>query len=81
MNRRFSSLFFILLIGIICQSCKIDKPKGAALPQKQYVYLTFDDGPLDGSQDIDSIILAEDKNQCVSDWFGSSWRPGNGDLL
>ena len=29
------------------------------MPQKQYVYLTFDDGPLDGSQNIDSIILAE----------------------
>ena len=59
MNRRFSSLLFILLIVVICQSCKIDKPKVAALPQKHYVYLTFDDGPLNGSQDIDSIILAE----------------------
>ena len=59
MNRRFSSLLFILLIVVICQSCKIDKPKGTALPQKQYVYLTFDDGPLNGSQNIDSIILAE----------------------
>jgi len=59
MNRRFSSLLFILLIVVICQSCKTDKPKEAALPQKQYVYLTFDDGPLNGSQNIDSIILAE----------------------
>lgn len=26
---------------------------------KKYIYLTFDDGPLNGSQNIDSVILAE----------------------
>ena len=59
MNRLILGLLFILLTVVICQSCKIDKPKEAALPQKQYVYLTFDDGPLNGSQDVDSLILAE----------------------
>ncbi len=59
MNHRISSFLFILLTVVICQSCKIDKPKVATPPHKKYVYLTFDDGPLDGSQNIDSIILAE----------------------
>ena len=59
MNTRFLSLSFIALFVFTFQSCKMDRQKEAALPHKQYVYLTFDDGPLDGSQNIDSIILAE----------------------
>lgn len=59
MKRSISGLLLILLIGIISLSCKKEKAKESALPQKRYVYLTFDDGPLEGSQNIDSIILAE----------------------
>ena len=59
MNRSISSFLVVLLIVVVGQSCKTEKPKELTHPMKQYVYLTFDDGPLDGSQNIDSIILAE----------------------
>src|ERR1700741_4915840 len=40
----------------------IQLPRGDSrhniLPLK-YIYLTFDDGPLNGSENIDSVILAE----------------------
>ena len=59
MNRCFFRVSLILLLVFVFYSCKTDRKKETALPQKQYVYLTFDDGPLDGSQNIDSIIMAE----------------------
>jgi peptidoglycan/xylan/chitin deacetylase (PgdA/CDA1 family) len=59
MNRGFLSFSFIVLLLSVLYSCKTNNKKESSLPQKQYVYLTFDDGPLDGSQNIDSIILAE----------------------
>ncbi|MEI6753481.1 MAG: polysaccharide deacetylase family protein, partial [Paludibacter sp.] len=59
MNPRFFSILFFVFFVFVFYSCKIDSKKESALPQKQYVYLTFDDGPLDGSQNIDSIILTE----------------------
>jgi Predicted xylanase/chitin deacetylase len=59
MNRRFFIFSVIVVFISVFQSCKTDSKKESALPQKQYVYLTFDDGPLEGSQNIDSIILAE----------------------
>lgn len=36
----------------------VDTSTGTASPIK-YIYLTFDDGPLQGSENIDSVILAE----------------------
>ncbi|ADQ80060.1 polysaccharide deacetylase [Paludibacter propionicigenes WB4] len=59
MNHRLLSFSFIVLLLSVLYSCKTDNKMGSSVPQKQYVYLTFDDGPLDGSQNIDSIILAE----------------------
>ena len=59
MNRRLLSFSFIVVLLSVLYSCKTDNKMGSSVPQKQYVYLTFDDGPLDGSQNIDSIILAE----------------------
>jgi peptidoglycan/xylan/chitin deacetylase (PgdA/CDA1 family) len=59
MNRCFFRVSLILLLVFVFYSCKTDGKKESTIPQKQYVYLTFDDGPLDGSQNIDSIILSE----------------------
>ena len=43
---------------IVRNPIAIDKINRHALPIK-YIYLTFDDGPLNGSENIDSVILAE----------------------
>lgn len=40
------------------QSKTLQRATSKALPLK-YIYLTFDDGPLDGSENIDSVILSE----------------------
>lgn len=59
-------LFFIGVscLALFISSSKEPNPVAAgqtnhhALPIK-YIYLTFDDGPLNGSENIDSVILAE----------------------
>jgi len=43
------------IVGTIVKTVKVDT---VAKPLK-YIYLTFDDGPLLGSEDIDSVVLAE----------------------
>lgn len=55
-------LSIILVLSI--HSIKADHPDTAGLLRHKasslkYIYLTFDDGPLDGSENIDSVILAE----------------------
>jgi peptidoglycan/xylan/chitin deacetylase (PgdA/CDA1 family) len=53
---------FLLLCLSALMACSADASKGENTdqnPPKYYVYLTFDDGPLNGSENIDSVILAE----------------------
>lgn len=60
-TRVYTSLGIILFIGFIYGNLSFRKPSIPAvkkLPLK-YIYLTFDDGPLQGSENIDSVILAE----------------------
>jgi peptidoglycan/xylan/chitin deacetylase (PgdA/CDA1 family) len=54
----------ILLLNIIISSSKVQNKKTAdeinnGTASLKYIYLTFDDGPLNGSENIDSVILAE----------------------
>ena len=55
-------LFIIAVAIFISAFTLLNREKtntaNAALPLK-YIYLTFDDGPLNGSENIDSVILAE----------------------
>ncbi|MDF2381225.1 polysaccharide deacetylase family protein [Nostoc ellipsosporum NOK] len=60
-TRLYTSLGIILLVGFaygMLAFRKPDPPVVKKLPLK-YIYLTFDDGPLQGSENIDSVILAE----------------------
>jgi len=59
MNWKFLQVPFTIMLITASFACKTESKKETLAPQKQYVYLTFDDGPLEGSQNIDSIILAE----------------------
>lgn len=59
MNSKSLHFAFIILLIAAFFACKTESKKETLAPQKQYVYLTFDDGPLEGSQNIDSIILTE----------------------
>lgn len=53
-------LFFLTFLSILFLSgLPLDKASRHRLEQKQFIYLTFDDGPLNGSENIDSLILAE----------------------
>ena len=63
-NKHFATVAYIFLLGglllITLTSGKSIKKQETSLPDKmKYIYLTFDDGPLKGSQNIDSIVLAE----------------------
>ncbi len=67
------NIFLFLLISTIILSCsnEIEKEVDGNLkgnnnleqpiqnPTKKYIYLTFDDGPINGSRQIDSIITKE----------------------
>lgn len=56
----FRLFFLILIIACLSCFCNVDASNPIGIPKKQCtVYLTFDDGPLNGSENIDSIILAE----------------------
>lgn len=53
---RFKNRFllsFLILLGVLNLHAQTSKTK------KQYIYLTFDDGPLSGSENIDSVFLQE----------------------
>jgi peptidoglycan/xylan/chitin deacetylase (PgdA/CDA1 family) len=45
--------------GRALQMKNINSGTASAIAPLKYIYLTFDDGPLNGSENIDSIILAE----------------------
>lgn len=54
----------VILLTLIISSFTFLKQKTKPLTKRQastikYIYLTFDDGPLNGSENIDSVILAE----------------------
>jgi peptidoglycan-N-acetylglucosamine deacetylase len=58
--------FLILFFSIACNTTienqstiAVENKKYTPDPNKKYIYLTFDDGPLYGSDKIDSIILEE----------------------
>lgn len=61
--------YFVLLSALFfsCKGNNIKQTKNVASKSKvkisnqdrKYIYLTFDDGPLNGSENIDSVILAE----------------------
>ena len=61
-----NGVFILLttLLFITATSCQSQQTKNVnagttALTALKYIYLTFDDGPLNGSENIDSVILAE----------------------
>lgn len=61
-----NGVFILLttLLFITASSCQSQQTKNVnagttALTALKYIYLTFDDGPLNGSENIDSVILAE----------------------
>ncbi len=61
-----NGIFILLttLLFITASSCQSQQTKNinagtTALTALKYIYLTFDDGPLNGSENIDSVILAE----------------------
>lgn len=53
-----SILFFVGIFLMVCHSAYSQK-KETTTPEKCFVYLTFDDGPLNGSENINDIILQE----------------------
>ncbi|BAV04965.1 hypothetical protein FLA_0970 [Filimonas lacunae] len=51
-------LLIVISVATFSKRFAMAQPVKQALPLK-YIYLTFDDGPLNGSENIDSVILAE----------------------
>jgi peptidoglycan/xylan/chitin deacetylase (PgdA/CDA1 family) len=63
---------FSVLLFVVCISCSEDNTESGSPVNKKasaleplrdtttrYIYLTFDDGPLDGSEDIDDAVTKE----------------------
>ena len=60
-KKNFLTLTILLFAVAFFYSCisKISASEEEVIPKKCTIYLTFDDGPLNGSENIDSIILSE----------------------
>lgn len=53
------TLLFIGATSFMPKLKEIKRPGSHRTASLKYIYLTFDDGPLNGSENIDSVILAE----------------------
>jgi peptidoglycan/xylan/chitin deacetylase (PgdA/CDA1 family) len=53
------ALLFVVATSLIPRSKEIIRSRNNSNAPVKYIYLTFDDGPLNGSENIDSIILSE----------------------
>ena len=61
---KYGFIFFGLSFSGCTLSFERDQQKVVTTPEEKkqilkYIYLTFDDGPLNGSENIDSVTLAE----------------------
>jgi peptidoglycan/xylan/chitin deacetylase (PgdA/CDA1 family) len=58
-SRKFRIMLALLTACILASNCRAEELKPAIQKPLKHIYLTFDDGPLEGSEDIDDAVRAE----------------------